>query len=160
MAAALALSVCAPAQANTSARELHLIARAIGFVRGMPRGAVDVAVIDGEGADAVMAAMRPGVTAGGVTLFARRVSLDELEQSRVRVIVVPEGQREAHARIASIARRMHAVTASTDLACVQADYCVVGVSAQHSNQIRVSREAAEASDVSFSVAFRVLVSEN
>jgi hypothetical protein len=157
--AAAAVILSANANATTNARDLQVAARAVGFINGLPRGAIDVAVVDGPGADAVLAAMGTGVSAGGVTLSPRRVSLNLLAASGARVIIVPEGQTTSHPAIAAAAVRLRAVTLSTDMACVRAGYCVIGVTAQPRVEIVVSRRAARAAHVSFAQAFRVMFRE-
>jgi len=161
IAALLAAAIVAvtPAHAATSARDLQVIARAVGFINGLPRGVVDVAIVDGPGADALLAAMGRGVSAGGITLNPRRVSLARLADSGARVIIVPEGQSASHAAIAAAARRLNAVTLSTDMSCVRSGRCVVGVAASPRVEIIVSRASALASRVSFSQAFRVMIRE-
>lgn len=156
---AAAFLASAPAQAQTTARDLQVMARAIGFVQGLPRGGVDVAVVAGPGADAVMAALSRGVSAGGVTLNARLVSASALARSGARVIIVPEGQTGAHAQIAAAARNLRAVTISTDMTCVRSGRCVVGIVANPRVEIVVSRTAATAARVSFADAFRVMIRE-
>ncbi len=161
IAALLAISIMfAPmAHAATTPRDLQVIARAVGFINGLPRGIVDVAVVDGPGADALIAAMGRGISAGGVTLNARRVSLGRLAQSGARIVIVPEGQGAAHGAIAAAARQLNAVTLSTDMTCVRSGRCVVGVATSPRVEIVVSRSAATASRVSFSQAFRVMIRE-
>lgn len=149
----------ADALAQTTPRDAQLIARAVGFANGLPRGAVDVAVVDGPGADAVLAAMGASVSAGGVTLTPRRVSLSVLAASHARVIIVPEGQASVHAQIAEAARATGALTISTDMSCVRANRCVVGVASAPRVEIVVSRAAARASGVSFAQAFQVMIRE-
>jgi hypothetical protein len=160
-AALLAASVIITnnAQAVTTTRDLRVIARAVGFINGLPRGVVDVAVVDGPGADALVAAMGRDLTAGGVTLHPRRVPVSRLANSGVRIIIVPEGQRASHAAIAAAARSLSAVTLSTDMVCVRSGRCVVGVAAAPRVVIVVSRSAALASGVSFAQAFRVMIRE-
>jgi hypothetical protein len=135
------------------------MARAVGFVDGMPRGAVPVAVVDGPNADAVVAAMGAGVAGGGVTLVPRKIPVSGLAASGVRVIIVPEGQGAQQAAIAAAARGMHAVTMSTDMTCVNSGNCVVGVSAEPRVEIVVSRAASTAAGVAFAQAFRVMIRE-
>jgi hypothetical protein len=147
------------ARAATTTRDLQVMARAVGFINGLPRGVVDVAVVDGPGADAVMAAMTRSASAGGITLNPRRVALSALTTSGARVIIVPEGQGASHAAIAAAARGMHAVTVSTDMNCVRAGRCVVGVASSPRVEIVVSRAAAAAADISFGQAFRVMIRE-
>lgn len=140
-------------------RDLQLMARAVGFINGLPRGVINVAVVDGSGADAVIAAMGRGVAAGGITLNPRRVALAELASSNLRVIIVPEGQSASHAAIAAAARSLHAVTVSTDMSCVRSGRCVVGVVTSPRMEIVVSRAAQRASGASFQEAFRVMIRE-
>lgn len=149
----------AEALAQTTARDAQLMARAIGFANGLPRGAVDVAVVDGPGADELLAAMAGRVSAGGVMLTPRRVALSALADSGARVIVVPEGQTNAHSQIADAARAMGALTISTDMSCVRSHRCVVGVASAPRVEIVVSRAAARASGVSFARAFQVMIRE-
>jgi hypothetical protein len=75
------------------------------------------------------------------------------------VIIVPEGQGGSHAAIAAAARGLHAVTLSTDMACVNSGNCVVGVAAEPRVEIVVSRAASGANGVSFAQAFRVMIRE-
>ena len=155
----ISLAIGPTAQAATSPRDLQVVARAVGFVNGLPRGAIDVAIVEGPGADAVLAAMGRGVSAGGITLNPRRVRVEALASSGVRIIIVPEGQGASHAAIAAAARALHAVTLSTDMNCVNTGRCVVGVRASPRVEIVVSRAAALAAGVSFSQAFRVMIHE-
>jgi hypothetical protein len=159
VALATALMCVAQAQAATTTRDIQVMARAVGFVTGLPRGAIDVAIVDGPGTDAVLAQMAEGVSASGITLRARRVSLAQLAGSGVRVVIVPEGQGASHAAIAQAAQRLGAVTISTDMSCVRAGRCVVGVAAQPRVEIVVSRTAASAANISFGQAFRVMIRE-
>jgi hypothetical protein len=157
--AALTAAAVAGVAHATSERDLQVMARAAGFVEGLPRGSVPVAIVDGPGADAIVAAMGAGVAGGGVTLVPRKVAVGALASSGVRVIIVPEGQGAQHAAIAAAARGMHAVTMSTDMACVNSGNCVVGVSAEPRVEIVVSRAASTAAGVAFAQAFRVMIRE-
>ena len=156
---AFTATIAGQARAETDERELQLMARAVGFVSRMPRGGVQAAIVDGDGADSLTAAMGGGVNGGGVTLLPRRVALRDLAESGVRVIIVPEGRGADFSAIAEAARRLHAVTLSTDMACVRAGQCVVGVTASPRVDIVVSRDAAMASGVSFADVFRVIFRE-
>lgn len=135
------------------------MARAVGFVDGMPRGNLPVAVVDGPNADAIVAAMGAGVAGAGVTLVPRKVPVSGLAASGVRVIIVPEGQAGQQAAIAAAARGMHAVTMSTDMTCVNSGNCVVGVASDPRVEIVVSRAASTAAGVGFAQAFRVMIRE-
>jgi hypothetical protein len=154
--AAILASVEAQAQ---TARDAQLMARAAGFVSGLPRGVIDAAVVDGPGAEGVLDLFQSGVRASGVTLNARRVPRAALASSGVRVIIVPEGQDASHAEIARAARAIGALTISTDMACVRAGHCVAGVVSQPRVEIVVSRSAAAEARIVFAQAFRVMIRE-
>lgn len=156
MLAVLAASV---ANAATTGSDVQVMARAVGFVSGLPRGTIIAAVVDGPNADSVVAAMNAGVNGGGVTLLPRKVPASGLVASGARVIIVPEGMESQYATIAAAAKSLHAVTVSTDMNCVKQAHCVVGVVARPRVDILVSREASKTNGVSFNQAFRIMIRE-
>lgn len=159
IAAALVLVVSGPALAETGSAELQIMARAVGFVSGLPRGAQVVAIVDGPGAAQVMHTMGASVSAGGITLIPRLVSVDNLASSGARIIIVPEGQRAQHAAIATAAAHLNAISISTDMSCVRSNYCVVGVATRPRTDIIVSTAARDMNRVRFAQAFRIMFRE-
>jgi len=159
IAAAVVCVVLQPAAAATTERDLAVMVRAVGFVEGFPKGDVAAAVVDGPGADAVMAAFGSGVSGGAVTLKPKKLAVGELAGSGVKVIIVPEGQSGQHAAIAAAAKQLKAVTISTDKGCAQAGQCVLSATSAPQVEIVMSRSAASAAGVSFGAAFRVMIKE-
>ena len=158
-AAALAASgALSPAQAATGAQDLQVMARAIGFVDGLS-GNVPVAIVDGPGADAIIAAMSGNLSGGSITLQPRKVAVGDLASSGVKAIIVPEGMAGAHAQIGAAAQSLGAVTLSTDMSCVTSGNCAVGVATSPRVDIIVSRAATSAAGIDFSQAFRVMIRE-
>jgi hypothetical protein len=155
---ATALGLAAPAHTATS-RDAAIIARAISFVQGGPTGEVSIAVIEGAGADAAIAAFGAGASAGALTLKARKVAVSALASSGAKVIFVPEGQAANQAAIASAAKSLRAITVSTDMECARSGNCVLGVAAEPRVEILVNRAAATANGVAFQPAFRVMIRE-
>jgi hypothetical protein len=51
------------------------------------------------------------------------------------------------------------VTISTDLDCVRAGLCVMGVAAEPRVQVLVNRAASDAAAVEFMLAFRMMITE-
>jgi len=158
-AALCAASLHSPSFADTTERDLAIVVRAVGFVDGFPKGEVTAAVVDGPGADAVVAAFAGGVSAGAITLKAKKVAVADLAASGVKVIIVPEGQAAQHAAIATAAKQLKAITVSTDKPCVRSGHCVLSISSTPQVEIVMSREAASASGVNFGAAFRVMIKE-
>ena len=83
--------------------------------------------------------------------------LDKLEA--VDLVFVTSGLGEFHSAIFSEASQASILTVSTDSSCVDAGHCVMWVKAVPSVQIVVHRAAAEASDLRFQTAFRMLITE-
>lgn len=154
----LALAMAGPAAAATE-RDVALMVRAVGFAESTPKGAVQAAVVDGPGADQIIAALGSGVSANGVTLTGRKVAASALAGSGAKVIIVPAGQSAAFATISAAARQLGALTISADMSCVRAGQCVVGATASPQVEIVVSRSAAAANAVTFASAFRVMIKE-
>lgn len=137
----LALSMMSGAQAHQA------IARAVGFVCGLPRGAVNVPIVDGPGADVLVAAMGRGIAAGGMTLSPCRVSVGALAASNLRVIIVPEGLGASHTPIATVARSQgrdavdrHGLHAFESLRCGRFDFAACrdrGLARRRQNRRRV-----------------------
>lgn len=147
-------------QANaTSAKDLQVIARLISFMENGPKGTVEVAVVDGAGADAAIAAFGGGVAAGPVTLKAKKVAASALAGSGAKVILVPEGQAANQAAVAAAAKALGALSISTDKSCAESGKCVASVQSDPKVEIVVNRAAATASKVSFQSAFRVMIKE-
>ena len=163
MAAAL---LCAgPAMAEPNARDLAVATRAIGFLEPKLSGPTVVAVVYGAGDGASEAdanAIAHGLSAaslGGVSFKPQLVASTDLAAiARARVVFVA-AKTPNRAAVFGASSKAHAVTISFDMGCVDAGQCVVGVSTEPKVAIVVSRAARQASEVKFSQAFLMLVTE-
>ncbi|HWI85524.1 MAG TPA: hypothetical protein VNT42_04270, partial [Sphingomonas sp.] len=77
----------------------------------------------------------------------------------IRVAFVTQGLRAGQADLASVAARQSILTVTSDVGCVQAGHCAVGVSSLPRIQIIVSRAACRAANIQFGSAFLMLVKE-
>jgi hypothetical protein len=86
------------------------------------------------------------------------IASDELATlDHVRALFIVPAAGHAGASAAATARRLHVPVLSTDLACVQAGYCVLSFSSSPTVEIIFNRSAAEEAGVHFTPAFRMLV---
>jgi hypothetical protein len=100
-----------------------------------------------------------GLATGSTVIRVRKISTAALgELANLRVAFVTAGIREQQA-IADVAAHNSILTITSDLACVRASRCVLGVSGSAQPQIIVSRAAARANAVRFGSAFLMLVRE-
>ncbi|WP_419826549.1 hypothetical protein [Sphingomonas sp.] len=145
---------------------LPVASRVIGFTQPPPNGVVSVGVIfdpSNAASQAEAAAIEQqasgGLATGRGTIRVRRIPVSALGGlAGIRVAFVTVGVREQQ-QVADLAARNSILTITSDLACVQAARCVVGITGGSQPQITVSRAAAKAAKVRFGSAFLMLVKE-
>lgn len=163
--AALALTIAAlPASADTTAKDLQVFGKTLGFVEPGLSGTVSTAIVYDAGskaeADAIAAAMGAGFQAGGVTLKPVLVDVSSLSSlGSHKVAILTGGLGSKHAAIFAAASAAKVITVSTDESCVRGGNCVMGVKSVPSVQILVNKAAAQKSSISFKQAFRMMVTE-
>lgn len=166
--ASAALLACA-AQGSANAAELNVpvAARVVSFQQPAPAKSVSAAIVF-DPADPVSVAeagaierqVGAGVAAGRTTVRVHRVPVSQLGSlSGTGVAFVTGGLRERHGDIAAAAQRFGILTITSDLSCVTAGRCAVGVSTSGKTQITINRAACKAARVGFGSAFLMLVKE-
>jgi hypothetical protein len=153
----------APALGQTTQRDLEVIGRALSFVEGASGSDRTIAIVfdptsEGE-AQALATLMDGGLSAGRVTLNGRLVpaaNLSGLDGADAAVLV---GGASGDAGVFSATSSRGVMAVSTDMGCVQAGQCVMGVQSTPSVRIVVNRAAAGSSSVSFSAAFAMMIEE-
>jgi hypothetical protein len=162
--AALGLGV-APACA-WAALNLPVAVRVVGFTQPAPAGILNAGIVFEPGnaaseaeAAAIEQQVGAGLPAGRGTIRVRRIPANALnELSGLRVVFVTVGVR-GQQQVADLAARASILTITSDLSCVHAARCVVGITGGAQPQITVSRAAAKAAGVRFGSAFLMLVKE-
>ncbi|MBW8911328.1 MAG: hypothetical protein JF564_05470 [Sphingomonas sp.] len=98
--------------------------------------------------------------AGKAVLKLKRVAVGALGGlAGVRVAFVTTGLRDQHAQIAAATLRQSILTITSDLSCVEAAQCIVGINGSPRVQITISRAASKAARIQFGSAFLMLVKE-
>ncbi|MBJ6123523.1 hypothetical protein [Sphingomonas mollis] len=165
-AAALVLMTGTPlplwAELNTP-----IAARVLTFLLPAPKGPMQAAIIFNPDNAASIAdalaiehAIGSGMPVGNTVIRTRRIATTTLDGLRgYRAAFVTAGLRKEQEAIAAAAIRNSVVTITSDLACVQAGRCVVGIGSGPHTQITVSRAASRAVGARFGSAFLMLVKE-
>ena len=157
-----------PLSGQTTAKDIEVAARAVAFLASKPSGSQTTAVVYAPGsadskadADAIAAILAGGVTANKVTLEAPKVvTASELSSlSGVTVVFVARGMSAHYAAVSQAAAAKKFLTVTSDLDCARGGHCVVGVQAQPSVQILISKQASQAAGQSFSSAFLMMAKE-
>jgi hypothetical protein len=154
--------------AETTPKDMQVLGRALGFLEKPLTGSVVVGVVYAPGnsaseADlkAVQDTLAKGLKSGNVTLEAKAIPITALgsEINDLKVIFVTEGLSSQYEQIVAAIKDKGILSVTTDLGCVQAEKCAVGVKSEPKVEIIVSRAAAGAVGVAFSASFRMMIKE-
>jgi hypothetical protein len=155
-----------PAAAAVSDTTLLVAVRALSFLQHPLQGEVIVGIVyQPVNAQSLLEAkqldelMGDGFRVGQLVLRSRLITLDELSNSNVGLYFLTSRLGTAASALAKLnsSRKIPCVT--TDIDQVRAGNCAMGVQALPRVEILVNRAAAAASGMSFSEAFRVMITE-
>jgi hypothetical protein len=159
------LLVTAPAHAGSlSARDLKIIAKALGFLDPpAPAGVVAVVYDAGNAAsksDAtdIAAAFGDGLASKSGSVTAKAVDLAGLgDGSGYVAVIVADGGPVGGAMSAAKAHKIPCITGS--MALVQSGQCIMAVQSEPKVDITVNHAAAAAAGIAFGSAFQMLIHE-
>jgi hypothetical protein len=168
----LTLPTTAPVRAEsgsgvTSTKAVLVAVRTLGFVLNPPTGAVDLAVVYDPSQPASLADLKTVTTTltNGTAVGAavvRPVPVPVAELSRIKsfhFVLLVGGLQPWFSTVADLVHGQGILTISTDLGCVRAGQCVMGVAVEPRVQVLVNRVAAQAAAVDFAVSFRMMITE-
>jgi len=88
------------------------------------------------------------------------VDIRDLDESQgMRAAIVADHMKPFYDKLSSYGRKTGTLIISTDLDCVRAAKCTVGIASSPRVEIIVSTQQAQASGIQFSEAFRMMVTE-
>ena len=144
-------------------KDIEVAARTFKFIDGAPKGSatmgivVDASVAESAAqGDALMSALGGGAVAG-LTITPKIIAPGAADG--VDLIFVTNGLGAAHGDIAAAAKAQGVMTFSTDMSCVEAQNCVMGVQSEPKVQIVVSRSASSAVGLTMNQALKMMVEE-
>jgi hypothetical protein len=150
--------------ASLSQQDLQVLGNALAFVQPRPVGGGSVAVVyagrnspSHQDAEAILAVIGKGLTAGGVVLTPRLVDADELAATEFSLVIVAAGANGEAVTRAARAQRSLCVTA--DQAAVTQGVCTMAIRSTGRVEILLNHQAALASGIGFATAFRMMVHE-
>jgi hypothetical protein len=150
------------AAAPLSAKDVQIIAKALGFLDPAPAGGT-VAVVYSDtvskaDADGVLASFGGGLASAGGTITAKAVDAASLGNgSGYIAIILADGVTSDAANAVAKAHRIPCITAN--LALVQAGGCIMSVQSDPKVSITVNHAAAQAAGIGFASAFAMLIHE-
>ncbi len=169
----LGMAMCAPslmAQAQSTAyvtdMDVQVAVRAFGFAYGMPKGDMDIEIVYDPGNAVSVASANQldkiigkGKVFANRTLKARMVLVSQIGSTKSRLAYISHGLQPSYDTILAKAKNNKMLTFSTDFDCVASQTCVMGVRADPTIKIEISRAATSASELEFSQALKLMVRE-
>ena len=153
-----ATSLTGGAQAAVTDKDMKVVAKAISFVEGGPKGTVDIAVVTDGGAskaDADAAVSQ----AAGAGLTATIVAPSALASTSAKAIFIPAGMNGSFDAILSAASAKKLITVSNSGDCTAAQRCAISIVSDPKVDITVSKAASAATGVAFGSAFSMMIKE-
>lgn len=150
--------------AHASSKELHVAARMLHFIDGLPAGdrvvgvVVDPSVPSTQAvADDIAEFLGAGKAYEKQTLKAQVVSPTDV--ANVDMVFIPEGLLAHHAAIGAVTKAQDIITITNDPVCVESRNCVMSVTVRGRTEILWSRGAAEETAVGLTGVLQSLVDE-
>ena len=167
LAGAAAVLTGSPVQADVTAKDVQVMARALGFVEKPPSGEVNIAIVFAPGnaqsakeATDLQAMLGSGLKAGNLTLKPVMVKIDELGSAGdVAAFLLTDGVGADGAKVAGATKAKQKPCITTDITQVQSGACVMGVKSEPKVEIVVNKAAAADAGVSFAASFRMMITE-
>ena len=153
------------AHAEFTLSDIQIAGRALGFLDKPLQGQVTAGIIysptnpqSTREAEALRDMLGDGLKIGNITLRPVLVSVADVQHSAAALFLVTDGANDL--RLVSDASRNKKIPCiTTDLSKVKDGTCAIGVRSQPKIEILVNRNAALASQLSFSAVFRMMITE-
>ncbi len=152
----------------TTQKDLDVGLRTIRFLKDKPSGRIEVAVLydsqnreSGEDARAIFGWLKGNADTIGDEMIPSLIDIHTLgHQRRFALAVLAAGvSPDLFDLVFNYARQNQTLTVSSDMACVHAAKCTIGVISAPRVQVILSRPVSQASGLDFLEAFRMLVKE-
>jgi hypothetical protein len=148
-------------------KDIQVASRTIGFIEPSLTGSVATAIVYDKNnavsraeAEQIRAALIAQGAVKAAMLKPQLVDVEALDGlASSKIAFVTSGLSGQQSVIFKEASRRGIVTISTDMSCVNAGRCVVGVASSPKVQIVVSRAARAATNAKFGAAFMMLITE-
>ncbi|ESQ75765.1 hypothetical protein [Asticcacaulis sp. AC402] len=166
LATAVATLFLAPLSAHADgAREIQVAGRTLTFLDGGPTGKVTFAIVYDASKpasvaekDEVMAALGSGMAAGSATIVGKPVEAGAIGSAGdVGAYYITRGVN--FTAVGSAAKSKKILSIGSDMACVKAGACVMGVAATPKVEIVVNSATAAAVGAKFKAAFKMMIKE-
>jgi hypothetical protein len=156
---------CGAAHAQFTLSDVQIAGRALGFLDKPLQGQVTAGIVYSPAnpqstreAEALKDLLGDGLKIGNITLRPVLVSVADVQHATAALFLLTDGLDDV-TPVADASRTKKIPCITTDLRKVKDGICAIGVRSQPKIEILVNRNAAIASQLSFSAVFRMMISE-
>lgn len=146
--------------------DVQVAARALSFISNPLSGRVSVGILYAaentrsvRQAESLQGLLQGGYRVGAVELTPVLVELDDAGRAKVDLFFLTEHVPTGRVPALKDGSGLPALCLTTDLEQVRNGACTIGVRSRPKVEVFVSTAAAEASDITFSTVFRVMITE-
>jgi hypothetical protein len=157
---------CKSGPADVTAKDVQVMARALGFTEKPPTGDVTVGIVyqpsnpqSAKEAEDLQKMLGDGLKAGAVVLKPLLIKIDDAAGADVGVFLLTEGVGADAAKLAAATKAKHKACITVDLPQVQNGSCAMGVKSEPKVEITVNGTLAADSGLVFATSFRMMIIE-
>jgi hypothetical protein len=162
----IAAFAASPARADVTAKDVQVMARALGFTEKPPTGDVTVGIVyqpsnpqSAKEAEDLQKMLGDGLKAGALVLKPLLIKIDDAAGADVGVFLLTEGVGADAAKLAAASKAKHKACITVDLPQVQNGSCAMGVKSEPKVEITVNGTLAADSGIVFAASFRMMIIE-
>jgi hypothetical protein len=159
------VQIAAPALGDTGyGKDLQLLSRSLGFIENIPADGNKLVIVYDpanshslQQAQEIKAAIGPALKSRNRSLIPTLSKIDELSsQTNVGALFLTSGLG-TEAKVSALTKSDKIVCSTFDLLQVKNGHCLIGVQSEPKVEIIVSKSYADAIQVEFDPAFRMLI---
>ncbi|MFZ1988833.1 MAG: hypothetical protein WAW96_03585, partial [Alphaproteobacteria bacterium] len=153
------------AHAEVSSKDIQVVASALGFIDGAPSGSVNLGIVYSEAnaqstneANALKAMLGAGLTVGNLTLKPVLVKIGDVAGAgNIAAFFLTDGVGAEASQLTATLKSKRKACVTTDFTQVQSAVCAMGIKSEPKVEIVVNKAAAADAGISFSAAFRMMI---
>jgi len=160
------VALSSPSFAAATQKDMQIAGRVLGFVSTPITGDVKFGIVydpanaaSNKEEQDLVALLGSSLKVGNVNFIPVPVPIDKIDGTPSDVLFLTGGLGADGAKAGAAAKAKKEICITADIAATQAGSCALSIQSEPKVQITVNKAAADASGVSFSAAFKMMITE-